>query len=128
PGTAHRPTFAIASEHVEERFQSSPTRCIVDAIRFAGTRCRCDPSERVPRGAAEAKSLGDDGGMCRRDTRGILTRRPVEAIGVIHIGRESNRLDERLAGLITSEEDFLLSFGRESDWRLLVIPAARLLG
>jgi len=79
-------------------------------------------------GHPEAKSLERSGGTCRRDTHGVLTRRPVAAAIVTHIGKESNRLDERLSGLVTDEGEFLLSLGAESFWDRLVVPALRRLG
>ncbi len=54
-------------------------------------------------GHPEAKSVGPDGRPCQRRTRGLLTRRPLEAISVVHIGKESNLLEDRLAGLVASE-------------------------
>jgi hypothetical protein len=51
----------------------------------------------------EAKSLGPDGRACARDTQGLLRRMPVIADSIVHIGKETNRLDEVAAGLISSD-------------------------
>ena len=51
-------------------------------------------------GHEESKSLAPDGGPCRRKTTGLLLRRPVTLLSPLrHIGKESNRLDDRNAGL-----------------------------
>ena len=56
----------------------------------------------------EPKSLGPDGLPCHRGTRGVLTRRHVTPAGLVHIGKEANRLEDREAGLLTEQdlEDF----------------------
>jgi len=52
----------------------------------------------------EPKSLGPDGLPCHRGTRGVLTRRHVSAAGLVHIGKEANRLEDREAGLLTDQD------------------------
>ena len=42
----------------------------------------------------EAKSLGPDGSPCHPWTRGVLSPRHIEAIRLLRIGKESNRLAE----------------------------------
>jgi hypothetical protein len=69
-------------------------------------------------GHPEAKSMGSDGEPCRRSTRGLLWRRPVEAISIAHIGKEGNQLEERLAGLVT-EGEVLQQLGTDRSWDLL---------
>lgn len=53
----------------------------------------------------EAKSAGTDGAPCRRNTVGLLRRRPVQALSVIHIGKESNRLEDVQAGLVQDPDE-----------------------
>jgi hypothetical protein len=48
----------------------------------------------------EAKSAGSDGVPCARETVGLLRRRPVRAVRLRYIGKESNRLEEVDRGLI----------------------------
>jgi hypothetical protein len=52
----------------------------------------------------EPKSLGPDGSPCHRGTRGVLTRRHVTPAGLVHIGKEANRLEDREAGLLTDQD------------------------
>lgn len=47
----------------------------------------------------ESKSLGPDGARCAPDTAGLLQRRPVQALGIAYIGKESNRLESVEAGM-----------------------------
>jgi hypothetical protein len=42
----------------------------------------------------EAKSLGPDGGICGQRTVRLLQRRPVVLGELVHIGKETNRLEE----------------------------------
>ncbi len=48
----------------------------------------------------EAKSLGPDGLPCGKRTVGLLGRRPVALGELVHIGKESNRLEEVEQGLV----------------------------
>jgi hypothetical protein len=58
----------------------------------------------------EPKSLGPNGRACRRSTVGVLHRRPVQALSITHIGKETNLLDEVQAGLISDEEQVLTEY------------------
>ena len=73
----------------------------------------------------EPKSLGPDGERCDRRTIGQLTRRHVEPFRVCYIGKESNRLEEREAGLVRDLDDALNEYRNpEHDpFTQLVAPA-----
>jgi hypothetical protein len=74
----------------------------------------------------EPKSLDPDGHPCtRRSPPGLLARRPVTLLTLSLIGKESNRLDETLAGLIGSLDDTLATYNSPSQntWTILVLPA-----
>lgn len=74
----------------------------------------------------EPKSLDPDGHPCtRRSPPGLLARRPVTLLTLSLIGKESNRLDETIAGLIGSLDDTLATYNspNENTWTLLVLPA-----
>lgn len=75
----------------------------------------------------EAKSLAADGHPCQRSTKGYLKRRPVRALSITHIGKETNLLDELQAGLIGSEGDMLVEYvdPRRDSWDNLVLPILR---
>jgi len=72
----------------------------------------------------EPKGLGPDGLPCGRQTRGLLSRRPVTAAYITYIGKESNRLDDRAAGLIHDSEEVLNEYPdpRRDPFRTLVLP------
>ena len=72
---------------------------------------------------SEPKSNGADGKPCRRETVGLLCRRPVTMSTLSLIGKESNRLEERTGGLIGSLDDVLSTYqaGQEA-WKELVLP------
>ena len=74
----------------------------------------------------EPKSLGPDGKVCARDTRGPLQRRPVRTTHpqVTFIGKESNHLQEAQAGIMGRDEILNEYPDPERDpWQHLVLPA-----
>jgi hypothetical protein len=74
----------------------------------------------------EPKSLDPDGQPCnRRSPPGLLARRPVTLLTLSLIGKESNRLEETIAGLIGSLDDTLATYNSPSEnaWTILVLPA-----
>jgi hypothetical protein len=70
----------------------------------------------------EAKNLGPDGHPCKRTTKGYLSRRPVHALSITHIGNETNLLDEIQAGLIGSESETLVEYAdpNRDTWPLVL--------
>src|SRR5207249_712259 len=64
----------------------------------------------------EARSVGPNGEVCSARTVGFLARRPVIEAAVAYVGKESNRLEEREAGLISDENDFLQLMAVASRW------------
>jgi hypothetical protein len=71
----------------------------------------------------EPKSNGSDGKPCRRDTVGLLRRRPLAMSMLSLIGKESNKLEERAAGLVGCLDDVLATYDRGRDaWVELVCP------
>jgi hypothetical protein len=75
----------------------------------------------------EPKSFGPDAEPCGRQTRGLLSRRPVTAAYITYIGKESNKLDDRQAGLIHDNEEVLNEYPdpRRDPFRTLVLPVLR---
>jgi len=72
----------------------------------------------------EAKSVGPDGQPCGKKTRGLLGRRSVAMLnGGKHIGKESNRLEERMNEELNAERDILERVRRAQMW-VRVRPAA----
>lgn len=61
----------------------------------------------------ETKFLGPDGEVCGTKTRGVLNRRQIEIIDVVHIGKETNELEMVQAGLVEGEEAVLLKYERD---------------
>lgn len=61
----------------------------------------------------EAKAVGPDGMPCRSRTHGLLSRRTVRVAsnGFVHIGKETNRLEDAQNGLIDSLDDVVTSYG-----------------
>jgi hypothetical protein len=75
----------------------------------------------------EPKSLDPDGTVCRPDSTGLLQRRPVTAVEPIYLGKESNNLEERQAGLIHQFSDAFAIYpdpGADT-WQRIVLPALR---
>jgi hypothetical protein len=76
----------------------------------------------------EPKSLDPRGGPVTRHTAGLLRRRPVEAIEPkLHVGKETNRLDERIHGLLDSTTDYRTNYldPAHNDWTDLTLPVLR---
>lgn len=75
----------------------------------------------------EPKSLAPDGGPCTRTTSGLLKRRPVEAMRVRYVGKESNRLEDVQNGLIEDEDDVMEEYADPSNdpFRLSVVPVLK---
>jgi hypothetical protein len=66
----------------------------------------------------EAKSLAPGGGPVKAGTRGLLRRRPVQARPVIaRIGKEANRIEERMTGVVTKSDDYLNEYVDPHAWR-----------
>ena len=75
---------------------------------------------------AEPKSLGPDGKRCDRETIGQLTRRHVVPFGIRYIGKESNKLEEREAGLVGADDALNEYRNSEHDpFAQLAVPALR---
>jgi hypothetical protein len=81
----------------------------------------------------EAKSLGPDGAMCSRETRGLLQRRPVRDLAIRHIGKEANEIEEVIAGIASAsattvayEHRLRTVYGRLVAPALLAASATRL--
>jgi hypothetical protein len=72
----------------------------------------------------ETKSLAPDGTPCTRSTAGLLRRRPVAALYVTHVGKESNRLEEVEAGLVHDPEEVYTEYPDPAHdaWSTLVVP------
>ena len=77
----------------------------------------------------EAKSADQDLNTCTRSTEGLLQRRPVIVRSITHIGKESNKLDQRETGELTADEteDLLLEYRDPTvdNWRNEVLPLLR---
>lgn len=58
----------------------------------------------------EAKSMGSDGIPCIKRTVGLLQRRPVTLGELVHIGKETNRLEEVEQGLVHAWKEVQLVF------------------
>jgi hypothetical protein len=79
----------------------------------------------------EHKSLAPSGGPAGAETLGLLRRRPVRCAPVETdlIGKEGNKLEERLSGEVLEQADFQTSYGRRVDpWEQLVLPVLKQIG
>ena len=75
----------------------------------------------------EHKSLAPDGQPCAQATVGLLQRRPVEALQVVYVGKESNRLEEVQHGLIEDEDEVMNEYPDPSNdpFVRFVVPVLR---
>ncbi len=74
----------------------------------------------------ESKSSAE-GRPCDRLTRGLLARRPVHALSISYIGKESNRLEEVQDGLVHALDDVQEVYvdPRQDPWDTFVRPILR---
>jgi len=75
----------------------------------------------------EPKSLGADGHPCDRGTIGLLTRRPVQVGARTYIGKESNRLEDVLHGLVHDVREVRATYMdvQKDRWLRVVVPFLR---
>jgi hypothetical protein len=79
----------------------------------------------------EHKSLAPDAAPAGAETVGLLRRRPVRSTPVESelIGKEGNKLEERLTGEVLEQAEYQTSYGRRVDpWTELVLPVLREIG
>ena len=112
--------------------------------RYSGERYGVTLSDSSPlRGEARLKSYGEvirayrfhpefksddpEGGVCRRDSRGLLRRTAIEAAGVVYIGKESNKLEDVEEGTIHDLGEVLNEYHnpRSDPFAMLVLPVLR---
>jgi hypothetical protein len=72
----------------------------------------------------ESKSLAPDGTACTGQTAGLLRRRPVTALYLTHVGKESNELEAVEAGLIHDPDEVYTEYADpgHGPWQTLVVP------
>ena len=73
----------------------------------------------------ELKSGDPRGGPCVRSTVGYLPRRHVVGVGVRHIGKESNRIDDVEGGLISDSGEAYVNYVDERGEWAAALPALR---
>jgi hypothetical protein len=71
----------------------------------------------------EDKFVDSHDNPCTGDTRGLLHRQQVRVVGLTHIGKESNKLEERDYGLVTEVAEIQNDYGRgRDDFQQYVVP------
>ncbi len=75
----------------------------------------------------EQKSTDRSGRPCAQDTSGVLLRRAVGVRDIKYVGKESNYLDEAVAGLYHDEEEVLTTYEdpKRAPWLTLIVPIMR---
>jgi hypothetical protein len=75
----------------------------------------------------ESKSLAPDGTPCTGLTVGLLRRRPVTALYLTHVGKESNQLEEVEAGLVHDPEEVYTEYQdpAHDPWATLAVPVLK---
>jgi hypothetical protein len=79
----------------------------------------------------EYKSLSPTGQLVDGWTSGLLQRRPISSTPARShlIGKEGNKLLERVTGLITDESDYRTDYGTRAEvWETLVVPVLQRMG
>jgi hypothetical protein len=114
------PGYRISGDSIYRRDANALPRGVV------GVKTYRDVLDRY-RTHAEPKSLGPDGLPCTRATIGLLSRRPLQALTVAHVGREANLLAEIQAGLVGDEEETLVEYrdSKRGVWDRLILRVLR---
>ena len=76
-------------------------------------------------GHPEAKSADPDGTPCHRRSRGLLGRRRLAPLHLVHLGKEANKLEERLTGELAAINDTETQVVYDLDsaqWRQELLP------
>lgn len=112
--------------------------------KATGVSCRITISDTVRVNCAQVKSMGQvlaeyrrhpevksadaQGSSCSPETVGVLRPRHVRPKAVVHVGKESNRLEDVGDGLVTDWDDVLDVFHEPSadPWEVEVLPALRM--
>jgi hypothetical protein len=95
---------------------------LVDSLADVVTRYRLRP---------EHKSIGPDGSRADGETTGLVRRRPVLSAPVLTdlMGKEGNRVLERLTGEVTDTAEYRNRYGLRADrWEILIAPVLREMG
>ncbi|MDP9370918.1 MAG: helix-turn-helix domain-containing protein [Chloroflexota bacterium] len=102
------------------RISTSPLSSSPSVARVKTYRDVIEEYRRHP----EAKSANASGRPCDRKTVGLLHRRPVTALSITHVGKESNRLEDVQAGLVHDPEKVYTEYTdpRRNPWQTLVLP------
>lgn len=107
-----------------------PVRLTVDASRPGAALA---PTYASTAGAywghPEAKSSDPDGTPCHRGSQGLLSRRHLAPLHLVHVGKEANKLDERASGELpalddTSESQVVYDLA-DAQWRQELLPWLR---
>ena len=111
--------------------------------RYSGKGYRVTVGDAVTQGVARVKTYGDvvdeyrchrehkslapDGQPCSQATVGLLQRRPVEALEVAYVGKESNRLEDVEHGWIKDEDEVMNEYVDPSNdpFVRFVVPVLR---
>lgn len=76
----------------------------------------------------EPKRCSPDGHPCHRRTEGVLRRRPVHAAGLVCIGKEAHRLEERDLVASIDELQSVYHDPRREPWTTHLLPMLRKIG
>ncbi len=92
--------------HISTGEQPEPKEIIVQSFRKVIDHYRTHPEE---------KAADSAGSPCRPQTRGVLSRRTVRVARFVHIGKESNRIEDQLNGLIENIDEVVTDYGDGDD-------------
>jgi hypothetical protein len=75
----------------------------------------------------ESKCADTDGGVCNRQTVGLLQRRQIKMGHITPIGKESNSLEDVESGLVHSEQNVYTEYPdpRHDEWETRILPALK---
>ncbi len=141
----HPPGVDPAHFHLVAPFSSKPGQWLKLAWfdRYSGKRYRVTVGEHAGEGVVriktyrdvvseyrchpEHKSLAPDAQPCSQSTVGLLRRRPVGALRLVYVGKESNRLEEVQHGLIQDEDEVMTEYADPTNDPLVlfVLPVLR---
>jgi hypothetical protein len=100
-------------------FQSSNSQ---DGVLLQRVKSYADVLRQYPL-RREAKLVTSDGMQCLRNSIGLLSHPSISISSIKYIGKETNMLDVRIAGLVPSEIEYLVV--EPDEWETRLLPLLR---
>jgi DNA polymerase III epsilon subunit-like protein len=119
------PSLPWTDRYSGQRFSTTATDSL-HALDSARIQTYCHVLDAF-RSHPESKSAGANGRMCGRSTIGFLHRRAITETFIIHIGKESNKLEDVEIGLERDPDIVFTIYAdpKRDEWTAVILPQLR---